>query len=163
MRIPTAATGRPMRSVGRTIPAVLMLMATAACSPTGPDGAGSLLQGMQRWSVRAPSSYQIVLQRSHCECLPAWLIPVRVTVRDGSVQSVIDVQTGDPVTTDLYHAMTVEQLFAVVADAIDQNAYRISVEYDQEWGYPRSIFIDYDREMVDDELSIIAHDLVSAE
>lgn len=152
-----------MRSACRTIPAVVLLLATAACAPTGPDDADSLRVGMQRWAERAPSSYQIVLQRSYCECLPEWLIPVRVTVRDREVHSVINVETGDPVTTDLYHAMTVEQLFAVVADALDQNAHRVIVEYDQEWGYPRDIYIDYDREMVDDELSITAQDLVPAE
>jgi hypothetical protein len=89
------------------------------------------------------------------------LVPVRVTVRDRDVQSVIDIQTGEPVTTELYHAMTVEQLFAVVADALEQNAHRVTVDYDLYWGYPRSIFIDYDREAVDDELSITAHGLVS--
>jgi hypothetical protein len=91
------------------------------------------------------------------------LATVRVTVRDREVQAVIDIQTGEPVTTELYHAMTVEQLFAVVSDALDQNAYSVAVEYDDDWGYPRDIYIDYDREMVDDELSITAQDLVPVE
>jgi hypothetical protein len=59
--------------------------------------------------------------------------------------------------------MTVEQLFAVVSDALDGNAHTVTVEYDDDWGYPRSIYIDYDREMVDDELSITAQDLVPVE
>jgi hypothetical protein len=50
-----------------------------------------------------------------------------------------------------------------VSDALDQNAYSVAVEYDDDWGYPRSIYIDYDREMVDDELSITAQDLVPVE
>jgi hypothetical protein len=141
----------------------LLLSATAACLPTSPGETGAFQRGTLRWAARAPASYQIVLQRSSCECLPEWLIPVRVTVRDHEVQSVIDVRTGDPVTTELYHAMTVEQLFAVIASAQDQNAYRVNVEYDQHWGYPRDIYIDYDREMVDDELSITAQDLIPVE
>jgi hypothetical protein len=147
----------------RRIPAVMLLMATSACLPTGPDDTAALRQGMLRWAARAPSSYEIVLRRTGCECTPAMLATVRVTVRDGEVQAVIDIQTGEPVTTELYHAMTVEQLFAVVSDALDQNAYSVAVEYDDDWGYPRDIYIDYDREMVDDELSITAQDLVPVE
>lgn len=140
-----------------------MLPLATACTPTGPDDTAALRQGMLRWAARAPSSYEIVLRRTGCECTPAMLVTVRVTVRDGDVQSVSDVQTGEPVTTEPYHAMTVEQLFAVVSDALDRNAYSVNVEYDDDWGYPRDIYIDYDREMVDDELSITAQDLVPVE
>lgn len=141
----------------------MLLLATAACLPTDPDDTAALRQGMLRWSARAPSSYEIVLRRTGCECTPEMLAPVRVTVRAGDVQSVIDVETGEPVTTEPYHAMTVEQLFAVVSNALDQNAYSVTVEYDDDWGYPRDIYIDYDSEMVDDELSITAQDLVPVE
>ena len=140
--------------------AAVMLLLTAACLPTGPGDTAALRQGMLRWAARAPSSYELVLRRTGCECTPAMLATVRITVRDRDVQAVIDVDTGDPVTTELYHALTVEQLFAVVSDALNQNAHSVTVEYDDDWGYPRDIYIDYDREMVDDELSITAQDLV---
>jgi hypothetical protein len=147
----------------RRIAAVMLLLASAACLPTGPGDTAALRQGMLRWAARAPSSYDIVLRRTGCECTPAMLATVRVAVRDRDVQSVIDVDTGEPVTTQPFHAMTVEQLFAVVSDALDGNAHSVTVEYDDDWGYPRSIYIDYDREMVDDELSITAQDLVPVE
>ena len=151
-----------MMMIGR-IPAVMLLLATSACLPTGPDDTAALRQGMLRWAARAPASYQIVLRRTSCECTPAMLATVQVTVREREVRSVIDVQTGEPVTTELYHVMTIEQLFGVVADALDQDAHRVTVEYDDEWGYPSSIYIDYDRQMVDDELSITAQDLTPVE
>jgi hypothetical protein len=50
-----------------------------------------------------------------------------------------------------------------VSAALDQNAFSVTVAYDDDWGYPRDIYIDYDREMVDDELSITAQNLVPVE
>jgi hypothetical protein len=136
-----------------------VMMLPAGCLPTEPGELEALRRNVERWEARGLSSYQVVLQRATCECLPEWLVPIRLTVRDHEVQSVINLQTGDTVTTELYHAMTVDELFALVENALTQNAYRVSVRYDEVLGYPRSIFIDYDREAVDDELSITAQEL----
>jgi hypothetical protein len=139
------------------------ILALAGCSPADPDSAEALRRNMARWEARGPSSYQVVLQRSTCECLPEWLVPIRLTIRNREIESVVNVESGDTVSIELYHAMTVEELFSVVDDALDQNAHRVSVTYDAALGYPQSIFIDYDRDMVDGELHITARDLIPVE
>ena len=111
------------------------------------------------WEESGIEDYELVLQRSHCNCLPEWMVPIRLTVRDGNVESVVHHETGDPITTDLYHAMTVEELFALVAEAARRNSYILTVEYHDTLGYPLSIFIDEDEEAVDDDQRIEVHAL----
>jgi hypothetical protein len=131
-----------------------------ACLPLDPSVAGALERGVAQWEARGPASYQLILQRGPCECLPEWLIPVRVDVRDNAIYSVTNADTGEPVPVAPFHAMTVDDLFDLVRAAIDQNADRVEVRYDRRWGYPRSIFIDYSLQGADDELSITTGDLV---
>ncbi|MEE9425779.1 MAG: DUF6174 domain-containing protein, partial [Methylococcales bacterium] len=54
---------------------------------------------------------------------------------------------------------TVESLFQVVDDAIVYQAEVIKVEYDQTYGYPTTIFIDFDKSGADDEMTFKASDL----
>jgi hypothetical protein len=138
---------------------VTLLAASPACSPTAPDEAVELSVGMARWETVRPAAYELVLERTGCECLPEWLIPVRVTVQGHQVTSVVNEQTGEPVVTEIYHAMSVDELFDVIEDAIVRDADTLEVTYDRQLGYPTSISIDYDRNVADDELLITAHSL----
>ena len=45
----------------------------------------------------------------------------------------------------------IEGLFALIQNAITQNAARIEVSYDETYGYPAELFIDYDERMADEE------------
>lgn len=115
----------------------------AACLPTEPGE--TLRRNIERWEARGHSSYEVVLERGPCECLPDMIVPIRLTVRDNEIESVINLHTGDAVSREPYHAMKVEELFAVIEGALTQNAYRVAVIYDDVLGYPRSILIDYSR------------------
>jgi hypothetical protein len=52
--------------------------------------------------------------------------------------------------------LTVDELFEVVQDAIDQEAYSLTVGYHAQLGYPTSIDIDYLLNAVDEEVSFRA-------
>ena len=132
----------------------------AGCSPTGPDEADELRRNQAVWEARGPGRYEVVVQRSSCECLPEWLIPIRLTVNERQVVSVVDDQTRQPIAGDLYHAMSVEELFTLIHDAIQRGAYRVAAAYHPELGYPTSIYIDYDRLAVDEELTLSVRDLL---
>jgi hypothetical protein len=78
------------------------------------------------------------------------------TVTNGAVSDAIYVETELPVPANLRsHLTTIDGLFDKIQDAIDDNAFMIHVEYDTELGYPRSIAIDYDEHVADEELSLI--------
>jgi hypothetical protein len=131
----------------------------SACLPTEGSVSANHALGMARWEALAPANYEMVVERHYCECLPEWLVPVRVTVRDDEIESVVHALTGEPVVPGIYHAMTVNELFGVIDQARATGAHRIAVDYDRVLGYPRSIAIDYSREAVDDELSLTVSEL----
>lgn len=136
-----------------------LLAACSACSPTAPEEAAELSVSMAKWEGVRPVAYELVLERTSCECLPEWLVPVRVTVQDQQVTEVVNAQTGEPIVIEIYHAMSVDELFDVIVDAIEREADILEVTYDRQLGYPMSISIDYDRNVADDELVITAHSL----
>lgn len=129
------------------------------CSPTAPTSAEALNAASERWEARGPSSYDLVVHRGPCECLPRDIVSVIVHVRDGHVASVSNYQTGEEIGTPPFHAMPVEELFGLIDSALAQDAYRVAVRYDVVFGYPRAVTIDYSREAVDDE-TLLATELV---
>jgi hypothetical protein len=77
-------------------------------------------------------------------------VPVRITVVDGQVTSVIKIATGEAVPAPAFR-LTIDSLFAELANTLKGNPYRLSVTYDGTLGYPATVSVDYDRQMVDDE------------
>jgi hypothetical protein len=147
-----------MRILSRTIARTLLVTAViAGCSgATAPDR--ELKAARALWQQRHPASYDITIARS-CECTAEMGGPVIVSVRDGVVVSRTYVATGAAVGssyTELFP--TIDGLFARIDDARSRNAASLDVNYDSEFGFPALIAIDYDRVMVDDEISYRATD-----
>ena len=136
--------------------ALLIAALVASCSPTDPSESSQLQANMAKWDARGVATYQIVLQRGACECLAEEVIPIRVSVTGEDISSVIDERTGEVVTRELFHARTVEGLFDLIHDALAAGAYSVIVSYDRQLGYPREISIDYQANVADDEIIIIA-------
>ena len=122
-----------------------------------------------RWAAAAPLHYQFLLRR-WCECLPEATRLMRVEVRrphpmsagplGERAEAVTFVEGGGAVPENARPpALTVDQLFALIQDAIDRRAVRITIEYDASLGYPRSIAVDYDERIADEEASYIASSL----
>lgn len=87
---------------------------------------------------------------------------MRVTVRAGDVESVIEVQSGEEVSPATHRPMTIEGIFAEIEDALNARAHAVEVSYDPDLGYPVEVFIDHHETMVDDEIAYTASDLRSA-
>jgi hypothetical protein len=137
--------------------ALLMLVAATGCASTAtgvsPGDRGAYQAARARWESQAVASYSWVVQRGSCECLPEWVRPLLVQVEDGVAIAVVDAATRQPIPSLASSpAPTVDYLFGVIADAIDRGAYRLHVQYDATYGYPRVIDVDYDEAMVDDEM-----------
>ena len=87
---------------------------------------------------------------------------MQIRVEAGAVASVIDL-AGEPVDSlDIarYFTITIDSLFGVVEHAIDAHAYRLSVRYNAQFGYPEQILVDYDAATADEELGFSAGLLV---
>lgn len=145
------------------IPAISAVLAAAALSgcadPTGP--AAALAHHRDLWNAQALADYEFVLRRA-CFCLSEALEPVQVRVEAGAVAAVIDTlgQPVDSLHAALFYTITIDSLFGVVEHAIDVHAHQISVHYHPQFGYPESIFIDYDAATADEEMGYSAALLV---
>lgn len=114
---------------------------------------GQLQRYRARWAARVPPAYRYTI-RVGCFCPSELTQPVEVEVRDGAPTAMIGATSRKPVQSAQFgEAAPIEQLFVVIQRAIDQNADRVSVEYDPDFGYPRAIAIDYRRNALDDEIT----------
>jgi len=111
-----------------------------------------------RWSAAGIQDYQFeVLQQ--CECAPAMVRPAIVEVRRGAVTRVT-YRTGEVAAPDARALFpTVDDLFDRIDEAIESEAATMTVSYDTVLGYPTQISIDYDLQVIDDEISIDASGL----
>lgn len=111
-----------------------------------------------KWEAQELDTYEYLFSNS-CECLPETSGPIIVTVFNGDVAAVRRPAGSNLPDRDGGPQPTVEDLFATVQEAIDEQAASITVEYDAELGYPTQITIDWDATMADEETYYEASDL----
>ncbi|MGQ0766443.1 MAG: DUF6174 domain-containing protein [Gemmatimonadota bacterium] len=121
------------------------------------DQLRSLVRARARWNANGSTDYEYVL-RQNCYCILGGQ-PVRVTVRQGQMTQAILISTGQPVPANLRAGfLTVDQLFDLLEDAINQRAHNIRVTYDDDLGFPVDFFIDYSEQIADEERGYVATD-----
>ena len=127
---------------------VFLLLVTAlalqSCSIVGEDSEREKAQ--DRWDRAGIDDYAMTLERS-CFCAQSDIGPFDVVVRGGAIESVT--WSGDAVPAN--RALTIDAIFQLIRDAEDRGAHSIRVEYD-DIGFPRSVFIDYDVQIADEEI-----------
>ena len=103
------------------------------------------LAALAKWNESEVTNYTYVV-RSWAGMLS---YEARYTVVDGEVTEVevISAPLFGPVPDDL----TVDDLFARVASAIENNAFEIDVDWDSDLGYPRRAYLDIDEWIADEE------------
>lgn len=153
-----ARAARPLAAV------VSLAVLAGACygnlSPSELRGRRSELNVARgRWSSRGPASYRYQFQYL-CFCPASLVTPVEIQVREGRVTAVLDPATGKPAPAAPGRpSPTVEDLFAVVQQALDRDVDWMDVQYDPVLGYPAVIRIDPDTRMADEEQSYFAGSL----
>ncbi|HEX6369596.1 MAG TPA: DUF6174 domain-containing protein [Longimicrobium sp.] len=128
-----------------------LLAALAGCELGDDDSFQSrkLTEARTRWESRNVTSYSYVLELQ-CFCAPAAeLRPVLVTVRNGAVASLQYYHENPaqrtPAPASIFGPYdTVDELFDIVDDAIDRDADVLQVGYDEEYGFPSALNVDYD-------------------
>jgi hypothetical protein len=131
----------------------LILMLTGCQVPVGPTG--ELREARDRWLRNGPASYTMTVRRGCGECIREANGPVTITVRDRLAISRTYVATGERVTQELAPLFpTVAELFSIVEILKSSKPFMLDVQYDKELGFPAVISVDYNKNMVDDEISI---------
>ena len=115
------------------------------------------------WESRGLENYQMDFQWL-CFCPPEYVEPVVVSVRNGdTIDAVVFIESG--LAVDQSHVSrytTIDGLFDLLQEAIDRNAFSISVEYDAELGHPLRASIDYDHRVADEERGFVAGNITPA-
>ena len=113
----------------------------------------SLTRHQRLWAQQGIVSYQYRLQ-VNCFCPPEVTGPFIVQVRDGTPSSVLYAATGKPAESRYFEKYdTIDEMFLVVDDALKRKAAEISVTYNETLGFPTSIYIDFIKQAVDDEIA----------
>ena len=81
---------------------------------------------------------------------PNWVV---VEAKD-TIRNITD-RYFEPLLEDISSEVkTIDGLFTIIQDAIDVNAHQINVTFDSTYGYPSSIYIDYDPMLLGEEYSV---------
>jgi len=135
----------------------LALVGMSGCGD-GPTAISTLTMdsARARWDAAGIRDYRFEFHQQ-CECGPALADAAVVEVRAGSVTRVNYRDSGEAAAPSARRLFpTVDDLFDRIADAIQQNAASLIVSYDPALGYPTQINIDYDLQVIDDEVAIDA-------
>jgi len=133
----------------------LALVSGACAIITGPgdgyDGEqDDLARARRTWNNNRIEDYEFVVRRN-CFCALGGVSVLVVVQNDIVVAREVD-GTGAPIPGNLAYAYpSIDGLFGVIQDAIDQRAYEIETDYDRDYGFPTDFYIDYRRGVADDE------------
>ncbi|USN56994.1 MAG: META domain-containing protein [Candidatus Peribacteria bacterium] len=87
-----------------------------------------------------------------CFCPEDYIAPIQYNVIDGDVDTDSVVYADGREVTVERQTLTVEDLFALIQEAIDEKADSITVAYDDTYGYPTHLFIDRSFLIADEEM-----------
>ncbi len=124
-----------------------------AVTPTAnaPDSAqAALLQAQERWEHSSIAYYSYTGAWT-CFCPEEYRADTQITVDGGKVTTVSSAAPNVGTIPAPERFLVIEGLFALIQNAITQNAARIEVSYDETYGYPAELFIDYDERMAEEE------------
>ena len=140
---------------------LLGMLGIGGCGFVSPDlpQQSELDAARARWESLGIDSYEYRFENS-CMCPPESTGPIIITVTGGEVADIRrpDDAAGLP-PPDGRVTPTIPELFDAVQSAIDEGADSISVQYDEEAGFPTQLYIDWDAGVADEETSYLARDL----
>lgn len=118
----------------------------------------NLLRHQGRWERRRVANY-VYTGAWNCFCPISYTANAEVTVRGGAVVSVASADPAVPNIPQPERFVPIKALFAVLQSALDENAARIDVTYNEEFGYPEQFFVDYHANMADEERGFVIRSL----
>jgi hypothetical protein len=138
-----------------TFHAAVLGLVLAAASQTLADA--ELDRARARWQSATLASYEYGYHK-FCECHRESPPETVVTVRDGSVTGVRHRPVGGATEVpaaekNFEYYWTVDGLFALIESA-QERGVQVRAAYDAELGFPREIYIDYDTNLIGDELDL---------
>ena len=133
---------------------LLTLLTAISCTSSVPQ---ELTDNEKLWQDQELENYDFTLER-HCFCPEDWRGPVTIEVRDEAAVSVTYQTDGTDVTEGKFDDVdTIDKLFTLLSNAFtgkgdfEQIADSVDVTYDNQMGYPVTLYIDVSQLMADEE------------
>ena len=143
-----------VRGWSRRVWCVVGCLIASGCGilDAGSDGAeDDLRRAQDRWVRAAMADYDLVMTRN-CFCVPVG--PVMVRVRDGErveTRILVDDAEGPLAPNLVAFYPTVEGLFDVISEALEDGVYELQVTYHPTLGYPTDLWVDRSPSIADEE------------
>lgn len=113
-----------------------------------------LLRHQGRWERTRVVNY-VYTGAWNCFCERSYTAFAEVTVRNGAVVGVNSADPAVPVIPEPQRFVPITALFEQLQSAIDEDAHRISVTYNDRFGYPEQFFVDYNENLADEERGFV--------
>ena len=135
---------------------VLMTLVLAACTAVGSamGNQSEVEQNREKWQNANISHYRYNLFIS-CFCIFNEDMPLIIEVQDGEVVS-MEFQSGKEIDASLHETFdkyaTIDRYFTELEADINGAADVVTAKYDETYGFPTEVTIDFVQEATDDEL-----------
>ena len=139
----------------------LMALVLTACAAGIASGSQTEIgRNKEKWQDANISHYRYNLHIS-CFCIFVENMPLVIEVQDGEVVS-MEFHNGkeiDPSLLELFNKYaTIDRLFAELEAGLNGAADKVTVEYDETYGFPTKAEIDVEEMAIDDELYLTISD-----
>lgn len=113
-----------------------------------------LEEARKLWNSKKLTNY-VVTQQASCFCMSDYIRPMRFSVSSTGANTGTLLYSDDntKVALESIKLYTVDDMFALIQEAIKSKAERITVSYDTTYGYPKSVSIDRSSMMADEEIN----------
>ncbi len=112
------------------------------------DDSDELSVNKSKWSSKNISNYEFTL-RINCFCTNERVGPHLIKVVNDEIESV-NYLPYDPGTTG--ELMTIDELFNFVETCIEREPYKKTLEFNSAFGYPQTVWFDFDKNITDEEI-----------
>lgn len=133
-----------------------VMAALAGCggeARTSPSDA-QIQASLKQWQSHNIDSYQLNFRIS-CYCMSETTAEKVLHIDDGAITEAYYLDSGEPVPAgDLYQdLLTVEQAFELIHSLKAQSPFELRVSFDDTYGYPTGIHVEFVEDLADDEQS----------
>jgi hypothetical protein len=125
---------------------ITILMLVSFCSRS--NDKDELTVNKSKWDRKNISDYEFTL-RINCFCPEERVGPHLIKVVNDQIVSVNNLPYDTGKTGELY---TIDQLFSIIEKDIERDPYLKTMEYNSTFGYPQSVWFDFDKTMADEEI-----------
>ena len=113
-----------------------------------------IAESRTRWQEHVVDRYAFTI-RKRCSCPPPGNLPLRFTVVDARVTSVVQAETGEALSTDGLDEIphSIPAVFDELVDIVVRRPDELVVAFDERFGFPSVIEADFDEDFNHDDVS----------